>query len=123
MRRTPAADVDDVGGSKKVATHKFTLRKSSKPARAMWVAGWPQRCHHHHHRRRAPCGLPFSARSSLLINAAHGRAGGETPSTPPLQEPTAIPIKTTTSVRQAELEEQMEEEELHMKRDFSFASL
>lgn len=36
-----------------------------------------------------------------------------------LQEPSAIPIKTTTSVRQAE----QAEEELHMKRDFSFASL
>lgn len=40
-----------------------------------------------------------------------------------LQEPSAIPIKTTTSVRQAEDQEQEEEEELHMKRDFSFASL
>lgn len=39
-----------------------------------------------------------------------------------LQEPSAIPIKTTTSVRQAEQAEQAEEE-LHMKRDFSFASL
>lgn len=42
----------------------------------------------------------------------------------PLQEPSAIPIKTTTSVRQAEEQEkEKEEEELHMKRDFSFASL
>lgn len=40
----------------------------------------------------------------------------------PLQEPSAIPIKTTTSVRQAG-EQEEEKEELHMKRDFSFASL